>query len=130
MTVIRGTILDYPARKPGPADVALVVEVAESSLREDRKVLARYAWANIPVAWIVNLNDRAVEVYTGPTGPADPADLRKIARSTARTTRSPWWSTAARSAGSPRGDAALTAAPRHDTHECNAPHAARTTRPR
>ena len=73
ISVIRGTIRDYTARKAYPEDVALVVEVAESSLRADRAGLARYAWAGIPVVWIVNLVARVVEVYTEPTGPgADP----------------------------------------------------------
>jgi Uma2 family endonuclease len=71
--VVRGAIRDYLTRHPGPADLALVVEVAESSVREDRAALALYARAGIPVAWIVNLNDGAVEVYTRPTGPVDPA---------------------------------------------------------
>jgi Uma2 family endonuclease len=76
VTVIRGGIRDYLARRPGPADVALVVEVAESSLREDRAKLTRYAWQSIPVAWIVNLVDGVIEVYSGPTGPAKPAEYR------------------------------------------------------
>jgi Uma2 family endonuclease len=69
VAVVRGTIANYAARHPGPGDIALVVEVAESSLAEDRAGLARYAWANIPSAWIVNLNERVIEVYTDPTGP-------------------------------------------------------------
>ncbi len=69
LAVVRGDIRDYAARHPRPADMALVVEVAESSLREDRAKLARYAWAGIPTAWIVNLNDRTFEVYANPTGP-------------------------------------------------------------
>ena len=53
-----------------PADVALLVEVSESTLDRDQgeKLLA-YATGNIPVYWIVNLVDDQVEVYTGP-GPA------------------------------------------------------------
>jgi hypothetical protein len=69
VVLARGSIADYAARHPGPGDIALVVEVADSSLAEDRAGLARYAWANIPAAWIVNLNERVVEVYTDPTGP-------------------------------------------------------------
>ena len=54
-------------RQPGPADVALLVEVAESSLGMDRgEKLRAYARAGIPVYWIVNLVDRQVEVYTDP----------------------------------------------------------------
>jgi Uma2 family endonuclease len=71
VTVIRGGIRDYLVRHPGPADTALVIEVAETSLREDRKGLTRYAWKDIPVAWIVNLVDGAVEVHSRPTGPTE-----------------------------------------------------------
>ena len=34
--VVRGTIRDYSHRSPGPDDVGLIVEVADSSLSEDR----------------------------------------------------------------------------------------------
>ena len=71
VTVARGEGWDYIARTPTPADTAIVIEVAESSLRKDRKGLARYSWTNIPVAWIINLNERTVEVYSRPTGPVD-----------------------------------------------------------
>jgi Uma2 family endonuclease len=69
VTVVRGTINDYAGHHPGPADIALVVEVAERSLAEDRAGLVRYAWAGIPTAWIINLPERRVEVYSEPTGP-------------------------------------------------------------
>ena len=47
--------------------MALVVEVADSSLADDRKLATEvYGPAGIPVYWIVNLVDRQVEVYTGP----------------------------------------------------------------
>lgn len=69
IAVIRGAVRDFAARKPLPADIGLIVEVAESSLRHDRAGLARYAWAGIPTVWIVNLVSRAVEVYTDPSGP-------------------------------------------------------------
>jgi hypothetical protein len=76
--VVRGGPDDLPDRHPGPADIALVVEVADSSLREDRKALARYAWAAIPVAWLVNLNARTIEVHTRPTGPTEPAQYQDV----------------------------------------------------
>ena len=47
-------------------DVALIVEVAQSSLPEDRAMVGIYGPGGIPVYWIVNLVDRQVEVYTGP----------------------------------------------------------------
>jgi hypothetical protein len=69
--VLRGTIRDYNARKPGPADVPLIVEVGDSSLHEDRRHITRFAWAGIPVCWLVNLRKRTIEVYTDPSGPGD-----------------------------------------------------------
>jgi Uma2 family endonuclease len=70
VAVVRGGLADYSARHPGPADVALVVEVAGSPgmLARDPRGLARYAWAGIPVVWIVNLTNETVEVQTTPTG--------------------------------------------------------------
>jgi Uma2 family endonuclease len=70
---VRGGVRDYRDRTPTPNDVVLIAEVADSTLRNDRARLARYAWSKIPVVWLVNLIDGCVEVYTEPTGPADPA---------------------------------------------------------
>ncbi len=65
--VVRGTIVDYDERHPGPDDIALVVEVADSSLAEDQKLAAEvYGPAGIPAYWVVNVRGRRVEVYTGP----------------------------------------------------------------
>ena len=73
VAVVRGRLEDYETRHPRGADVLLVAEVSSSSVNEDRKGMARYAHAAIPVAWLVNLLDRNVEVYTSPTGPAESA---------------------------------------------------------
>src|SRR4051812_41814935 len=64
-----------PDHHPGPSDIALVIEVADSSLARDRDIKGpAYAAAGLPVYWIVNLIERQVEVYTAPSGPsADPA---------------------------------------------------------
>lgn len=70
VAVVRGDDDAYLARHPGPEDVALLAEVAESSLSRDWiEKLPVYARAGIPVYWIVNLRDSQVEVYTDP----DPA---------------------------------------------------------
>jgi len=72
LTVVRSEIRDYPLRYPTPGDVALVVEVADSSLRMDSgEVMEAYARGAIPVYWIVNIPRRRIEVYSRPTGPAD-----------------------------------------------------------
>ena len=64
--VVRGTIRDYGHRHPGPADVALFVEIAALSLREDQAMAIIYANARIPIYRILNLVDRQVEVYSDP----------------------------------------------------------------
>lgn len=54
---------------PGPADILLLVEVADSSLRYDRTVkLPLYARAGIGEMWIVDLRRRVVDVHRQPTG--------------------------------------------------------------
>jgi Uma2 family endonuclease len=50
-----------------PTRALLVVEVADLSLSKDRTVKAKlYARARVPEYWIVNLNDRTVEVHRDP----------------------------------------------------------------
>jgi|SRR5579884_1059199 len=71
IAIVRGQRRDYTGRHPGPQDLALVVEVADSSLAQDRTVKGPiYASAGVPVYWIVNIPDRRVEVHSDPTGPA------------------------------------------------------------
>jgi Uma2 family endonuclease len=68
--VVRGDARTYLTRHPGPADVGLLIEVADSSLLRDQRDKTRiYARANIQVYWIVNLVDHRIEVYTQPSGP-------------------------------------------------------------
>jgi Uma2 family endonuclease len=67
VTVVRGTTRDYPNGHPTPANVPLVVEVAESSLTYDRTwKKSIYARNGIAAYWIVNLADRVLEVYSLP----------------------------------------------------------------
>ncbi|HMA36152.1 MAG TPA: Uma2 family endonuclease [Chloroflexia bacterium] len=57
----------YAGKRPGPEDVILLVEVADSTLKLDRGgKLPLYAAAGIPEYWVVNLVDGVVEVYTDP----------------------------------------------------------------
>jgi Uma2 family endonuclease len=68
IAVIRGPDVDYQDRMPQAADVALVVEVAESTLERDQGLkLTAYARGGIPTYWIVNLIERKIQVYSGPT---------------------------------------------------------------
>jgi Uma2 family endonuclease len=75
--IVRGERRQYLDRHPGPQDVAVVIEVADSSLLRDRTWKKRiYAAAGIPAYWIVNLPERRLEVYTEPSGPAAQPEYR------------------------------------------------------
>jgi len=65
--VVRGEVRDYLAHDPEPAQIALVAEIADSSLAEDRAMATIYGAGGVPVYWIVNLVDRQVEVYSAPS---------------------------------------------------------------
>jgi hypothetical protein len=66
-SIVVGTADDYARHHPGPADVLLVIEAADSSLAYDRTTKQRlYATACIPAYWIVNLQDDVIEVYETP----------------------------------------------------------------
>ena len=67
VAVVAGSWRDYLSRQPGPADIKLIVEIADSSLSYDRTIKAAlYATAGIPEYWIVNLLERQLEVYREP----------------------------------------------------------------
>jgi Uma2 family endonuclease len=68
VSIIAGAPEDYRSRLPGPADIAVLAEVSETTLDRDQgdKLLA-YAAGGIAVYWIVNLVDHQVEVYSGPS---------------------------------------------------------------
>jgi Uma2 family endonuclease len=57
----------YAQAKPTPADVFLIVEVADSSVQFDRNVkVPLYARALIPLVWLVDLPAGVIEVYSQP----------------------------------------------------------------
>ncbi|MEP0865532.1 Uma2 family endonuclease [Funiculus sociatus GB2-A5] len=67
VVVVRGNTRDYLDRHPGAADIALIIEVADSTLERDRTSKQRlYARAGIPIYWIINLPEKQIEVYTEP----------------------------------------------------------------
>jgi Uma2 family endonuclease len=64
MVVLLGDIRDSQSH---PTAALLVIELSDSSLRDDRTVMARlYAKAGIPEYWILNLVDRQLEVHRNP----------------------------------------------------------------
>lgn len=59
----------YQQEHPGPEDVFLLIEVAQSSLNFDRNVkIPLYASNQIPEVWIVDVNNNQIEVYREPSG--------------------------------------------------------------
>lgn len=69
IALLRPRADDYATAIAGADDVLLIVEIADSSLRDDRAVKAPlYAEGGIPEYWIVNLVERVVEVHRQPAG--------------------------------------------------------------
>ncbi len=67
LAIVVGQHGAYRDRHPHPADILIVIEVADSSLRHDRDVKQRiYADAGIREYWIVDLSADQIEVYTQP----------------------------------------------------------------
>lgn len=79
IVVAAGCKQDYGDRHPGACDVALVVEIADSSLANDRRKASVYASDGIASYWIVNLLSGCVEVLTQPQGQGEAACYAKIA---------------------------------------------------
>jgi Uma2 family endonuclease len=77
--VVRGSLDEYLDRHPSSDDVAMVIEVADTSLKRDRNAKLRsYARAGIGEYWIVNLESRAIEVYTDPDSAAEPGYRSRV----------------------------------------------------
>src|SRR5262249_31936763 len=67
--VLRGPKATYGTRLARAEDVALLVEVADTSYAKDSgPKLRRYASFRTPASWTVDVNRRLVEVHTQPFG--------------------------------------------------------------
>ena len=78
LMIVRGTPRDYLYRSVTARDVAIVVEVADSSVAQDSVTKLRaYAGDGVPVYWIVNLPKRRIEVYGQATGPVEPPSYQE-----------------------------------------------------
>jgi Uma2 family endonuclease len=70
----------YSESHPGPEDVLLVVEVADTTLAYDRRVkVPLYARAGIPEVWVVNLPKGIIEGYSRPDRETY-AEVKKVNR--------------------------------------------------
>ena len=67
LAVLRPRADFYGEAHPGPEDILMVIEVADTSADFDRTVkLPLYARAGIREAWVVDLGSESVEVHQGP----------------------------------------------------------------
>ena len=67
VAVLKPRADDYESAAPRPEDVLLLIEVADSTLRDDRDVkIPLYAESGIAECWLVDVVGRAVEVYRQP----------------------------------------------------------------
>jgi Uma2 family endonuclease len=78
VVVLRPRTDDYETATPCPSDVLLLIEVADTSLDDDRGIKAPlYAENGVAECWIVNLMDRVVEVHRQPQN-GRYADVRRL----------------------------------------------------
>lgn len=102
LALVRGQIDSFSAHHPTPRDIHLLVEVSDSTLKDDREVKGRmYAAAGIPEYWIVNCEERQIEVYTEPHATAKTPHYRQL------TTYLPGQSLMVRVAGKKLGELAV-----------------------
>ncbi len=67
----------YSREHPGPGDMLLLIEVADTSVERDLGAkLPLYAQAGIPEAWLVNLPAESIEVHSRP----DSGEYRETVR--------------------------------------------------
>ncbi len=68
LTLLRARPDFYAKAHPGPEDVLLLVEVADTTADLDRNVkVPLYAQARIPEVWLVDLTGECIEVFRRPT---------------------------------------------------------------
>lgn len=75
---------EYAGSHPGPSDILLIMEVADSSIEFDRHVKgAIYAENGVVEYWILNLFDKSLEVHRQPQPSGEYADVRVLSASDA-----------------------------------------------
>jgi Uma2 family endonuclease len=67
LAVVKGTVLDYAKQHPRSDQVYLVVEVADSTLKQDCEVKDKlYAQAGIADYWVLDLRNRQLHIFREP----------------------------------------------------------------
>ena len=68
LAFVRGIHSDYRTRHPSGDEVALVIEVADTSIQKDRSKARIYASAGVKEYWIINLVEFQLEQFTEADG--------------------------------------------------------------
>lgn len=85
IALVRARDDEYRSAHPTPADVLLIIEVADSSAENDLTDKPRlYAAAGIPEYWVLNLQERTAIVHRNPRDAAY-SDVRTLTREEAMT---------------------------------------------
>ena len=68
LAIAQGTILDYTAQHPSPEQIYLIVEVADSTLKQDCEIKDKlYAKAGIADYWVLAPQKRQLHIFRKPT---------------------------------------------------------------
>ncbi len=67
IAVVRRDPLFRGTKHPQPQEIFLVIEVSDTTLKDDQKKALIYAKSGISEYWIVNLDAQLIEVYRHPT---------------------------------------------------------------
>lgn len=102
LAIVRGRLMDFADHHPQADDLQLLIEVSDSTLKDDREIKGRmYAGAGVKEYWIVNCEERQIEVYTDPHATAKTPHYRQL------TTYLPGQSVSVRIVGKKLGDLAV-----------------------
>lgn len=67
LVIVRGNILDYAQQHPRPEDIDLVVEIADSTLKQDCEIKDKlYAQAGISDYWVLAVKIRQLHIFRKP----------------------------------------------------------------
>ncbi len=68
LAIVRGTVLEYADHHPQPADICLIVEVADKTLKHDCELKQLlYAQAGLVEYWVLDVQNRQLHIFQQPT---------------------------------------------------------------
>ncbi|MEL6222886.1 MAG: Uma2 family endonuclease [Cyanobacteria bacterium J06627_8] len=65
--IVQGTVRDYEKHHPHPEEVLLIIEVSDSTLKQDCEIKDKlYAQAGVADYWVVDVNNRQLHIFREP----------------------------------------------------------------